>query len=117
MAFTPIHCPDCNSQNVVKYGKQPNGEQRYICHNPECSRRVFLLNYRIQTKKSPPRNPIDRSQIIELALEGNDVAETAHLLGIPEQTVADVFQMLSRFQAPTPRSIGKRKPQPRALAG
>jgi len=30
---------------VVKYGKQANGTQRYRCHNPDCSRRIFLLQY------------------------------------------------------------------------
>ena len=115
MAFTPVHCPDCDSLNVVKYGKQPNGEQRYVCHNPECSRRIFLLNYRIQPKKSPAKKTIDRTQIIDMALRGVDISETARQLGVSEEVVGEVFQMLSRFKAP-PAPVRYHKQHPRALA-
>ncbi|NJL99981.1 MAG: IS1 family transposase [Synechococcaceae cyanobacterium SM2_3_2] len=27
-----VTCPECNSSNVVKYGKIHNGKQRYRCH-------------------------------------------------------------------------------------
>ena len=115
MAFTPVNCPDCNGLNVVKYGKQPNGEQRYLCHSLDCSRQVFLLNYRIQPKKIQPEKSIDRAQIIDMALKGVDVSETARQLGVSEQKVGEVFQMLSRFKAP-PAAIRKSKRLPRALA-
>ncbi|MBF0455284.1 MAG: IS1 family transposase [Magnetococcales bacterium] len=117
MAFTPINCPDCNSLNIVKYGKQPNGEQRYICHNPACTRRVFLLNYRNQQKKSPPKKEVSRTQIIEMALNGVDISETARQLGVSEQAVGEVFQLLSRFQAPPARVRKRKPPRLRALAG
>jgi transposase-like protein len=34
MAVVPVQCPQCQSPAVVKYGKQPNGVQRYRCQNP-----------------------------------------------------------------------------------
>ena len=45
MAVVPVQCPQCQSIAVVKYGKQPNGTQRYRCQNPDCARRICLLAY------------------------------------------------------------------------
>ena len=96
MAVVEVRCPDCDSLNVVKYGRQPNGAQRFICQNPPCPRRIFLLNY-----QGKPRVPETRQQIIDLALSGADIAETAKILSLPQDTVLEVFQMLSRFSLPT----------------
>ena len=43
MAFVQVQCPDCQSPDVVQYGKQANGTQRYRCDNPDCPRTIFLL--------------------------------------------------------------------------
>ena len=43
MAFVQVQCPDCQSTDVVQYGKQANGTQRYRCDNPDCPRTIFLL--------------------------------------------------------------------------
>ncbi|MEO5362168.1 MAG: IS1-like element transposase [Magnetococcus sp. DMHC-8] len=112
MAVVEVRCPDCDSLNVVRYGKQPNGAQRFVCQNPACQRRVFLLNYQAR-----PRQPETRQQIIDLALSGADVDETARLLRLPRETVLEVFQLLSRFSLPAgyPRETQSRRPQ--ALAG
>ncbi|MBF0097613.1 MAG: IS1 family transposase [Magnetococcales bacterium] len=114
MAVVEVRCPECDSLNVVKYGKQPNGAQRFICQNPSCTRRVFLLNYR-----SKPSASSSRQQIIDLALNGADVEETARLLRLPTQTVLEVFQMLSRFSLPSARPLQNRKrvARPQAAAG
>ena len=45
MAVVAVQCPECGSEEVVKYGRQPNGEQRYRCNNRDCARRIFLLQY------------------------------------------------------------------------
>ena len=41
MAVVAVQCPECGSQEVVKYGRQPNGEQRYRCNYRHCVRRIF----------------------------------------------------------------------------
>ena len=112
MAVVEVRCPDCDSLNVVRYGKQPNGAQRFVCQNPPCKRRIFLLNY--QSNSHPT---VTRQQIIDLALSGADVQETAHLLHLPQETVMEVFQLLSRFSLPAsnPQELSARPP--RALAG
>src|SRR3989454_3671066 len=43
MAFVQVHCPDCHSTDVVQYGKQANGTQRYHCNNRDCPRTIFPL--------------------------------------------------------------------------
>ena len=45
MAVVEIECPECGSQEVVRYGRQANGEQRYRCNNGACKRRIFLVRY------------------------------------------------------------------------
>src|SRR2546423_12445131 len=45
MAMIAVFCPECQSCNVVKAGKQPNGTQRYRCQNPPCPRTIFQLAY------------------------------------------------------------------------
>jgi len=43
MAVVQVQCPDCHSTDVVQYGKQANGTQRYRCDNRACPRTIFLL--------------------------------------------------------------------------
>jgi transposase-like protein len=42
MAFVPVQCPDCHRAEVVQYGTQANGTQRYRCDNPDCPRVLCL---------------------------------------------------------------------------
>ncbi|HIJ85043.1 MAG: transposase [Magnetococcales bacterium] len=103
MALAQVRCPDCNGLNVVKYGKQPNGEQRYSCQDPRCERTIFLLNYRSQ-----PVAHSMRTRIIELALDGADPFAIAEALGLPENEVVMVFQQMSRLTTP-PAGVRNRK--------
>lgn len=116
MAVVEVCCPDCDSLNIVKYGKQPNGAQRFVCQNPKCKRRIFLINYKVR-----PQNPEARQQIIELALGGVGVDETADLLSIPKETVMEVFQLLSSFSLPAnnpkKRPAAQHRTLDQALAG
>jgi transposase-like protein len=72
----------------VKYGKQPNGEQRYQCQHPECDRTIFLLNY-----ENRGNQPATRSKIIEMAGNGSGIRETARVLKISPVTVISVALM------------------------
>src|SRR5215471_8130798 len=44
MALVYVHCPECQSIDVVQYGKQANGTQRYRCNNRDCPRTIFLFH-------------------------------------------------------------------------
>ncbi|MBV8886049.1 MAG: IS1 family transposase [Chroococcidiopsidaceae cyanobacterium CP_BM_RX_35] len=42
--WLPVVCPDCSSDNIIKHGRLVTGKQRYLCQNPDCLRRTFVLN-------------------------------------------------------------------------
>lgn len=46
MISVPVHCPDCQGVDMVRYRKQRNGAQRYQCDNMVCPCHIFLLHYR-----------------------------------------------------------------------
>ncbi len=98
MAVLAIRCPECNGLNVVKYGRQPNGKQRYLCQDPNCTRQIFLLPSPQETTLT--RLPTGMQQVIEKALSGSNIEETARELRLPTVTVAEVFGVLARFNAP-----------------
>ena len=45
MAVVEVQCPECGRCEVVRCGRQANGEQRYRCNNVTCERKIFLLQY------------------------------------------------------------------------
>ena len=82
MATIRVHCPRCRGTNVIKAGTQPNGAQRYRCQNAECSRSIFQLAY-----SDKGRLPETKRQIVDMALSGSGVRDTARVLGIGTGTV------------------------------
>ena len=36
MTFLTVHCPHCDSEQIVKRGKTRRGTQRYLCQNTAC---------------------------------------------------------------------------------
>ena len=87
MVWIPVQCPACQSTDVVKYGKQPNDEQRYRCNNSACDRKTFLLNY---TNKG--NQPGTKEKIIEMASNGSGIRDTARVLKISPVTVMSVLK-------------------------
>ncbi|MBF0296594.1 MAG: hypothetical protein HQL96_15520 [Magnetococcales bacterium] len=110
MAVIDIRCPQCNGRNVVRYGRQPNGRQRYLCQDPNCPRRIFLLGSSHETAMAGM--PVAMRQVLERALSGNDIEEIARELRLPATTVAEVFQVLARFNAP-PAGVARNPSSPR----
>jgi transposase-like protein len=53
MAWVYVQCPDCQSLDVVQYGKQANGAQRYRCNERDCPRTIFLLQYQDKGHREP----------------------------------------------------------------
>jgi insertion element IS1 protein InsB len=82
-----VQCPDCRSQAVVKYGRQANGEQRYRCQNPHCERRIFLSQYH-----DKGRVPEVKRQIVDMALNGSGIRDTARVLGVSPTTVLSTLK-------------------------
>lgn len=94
MVFIEVRCPDCDTDQVVKYGRQPNSEQRYRCDNPDCERTIFLLNYQ---KKG--RLPEVKQQIVEMALNGSGIRDTARVLQVSQTTVINVLKKRAGVEA------------------
>lgn len=82
MAVIDVKCPQCKKDNVIKFGTNTAGKQRYKCKNENCGKNTFLLEY--------SRNgdlPEVKKKIIEMALNGSGVRDTARVLGISMNTV------------------------------
>jgi transposase-like protein len=82
VAVVEGRCPECGSPEVVKYGRQANGEQRSRGNNLSCERRIFLLQYH-----TTGRLPEVKRQMVDRALNGSDIRDTARVLGVSPMTV------------------------------
>ena len=75
MAVIEVQCPECGRREVVRYGRQANGEQRYRCNNVDCGRRIFFGRYH-----HTGRLPEVKRQIVDMALNGSGIRDTARVL-------------------------------------
>jgi insertion element IS1 protein InsB len=91
MVSVPVQCPHCLSTEVIKAGKQANGTQRYQCQNARCERRIFLLQY-----QDRGRVPEVRRQVVDLALNGSGIRDTARVLRISPTTVIAILKKSPR---------------------
>jgi transposase-like protein len=66
----------------VKYGRQANGAQRFRCNNLDCERRIFLLQY-----QNKGRLPEVKRQMVDMALKGSGIRDTARVLRVSPTTV------------------------------
>ncbi len=87
MAFVQVQCPDCHSTDVVQYGKQANGTQRYRCNNRDCPRTIFLLQY-----QDKGRLPAVKQQIVDMTLNGSGVRDIVRVLRVSSATVINVLK-------------------------
>ena len=110
MVTIPVQCPHCHSTEVIKAGKQATGAQRYQCQNGQCARRIFLLQY-----QDRGRVPEVRSQVVDMALNGSGVRDTARVLRISPTTVIAIIKKSRRTSTRQPRagiSSLTRRPRP-----
>jgi transposase-like protein len=83
MAIIPLHCPHCQGTDLSRFGKTSLGKQRYACNNPECPHRTFTL----EPHTYRGRRQEVKGKILEMAMNGSGVRETARVLGISTSTV------------------------------
>jgi insertion element IS1 protein InsB len=89
--FTRVGCPTCQSPDVVKYGKTPDGKQRFHCRNLACQRQTFLLEYTNQGFL-----PEVETQIVDMALNGRGIRDTARVLNVSPTTVINTLKKGTR---------------------
>ncbi len=82
MVLIAVRCPYCQSDHSAKRGKTETGKQRYRCHNLDCPHQSFLLNPAYKG-----RLPEIKAQIIDMALNGSGIRDTARVLGVSTDTV------------------------------
>jgi insertion element IS1 protein InsB len=97
VVYVPVQCPYCQSTEVIKAGKQANGAQRYRCLNGRCERQIFLLQY-----QDRGRAPAIRRQVVDMALNGSGIRDTARVLRISPTTVIAVLKKVPALQAVNP---------------
>jgi transposase-like protein len=82
MAVIPVRCLYCDSDQIVKRGRTDSGKQRYRCQDAACSKHTFILDY---TNRG--YLPSVKRQIVDLALNGSGIRDTARVLRISKDTV------------------------------
>ncbi len=82
MILQPIRCINCHGINIVKFGKTPEGKQRYKCREDSCDGRTFILDY-----SRPGSSRSVKKQIIDMAMNGSGVRDTARVLHVSPNTV------------------------------
>jgi len=105
MAVVPVQCPQCAGIHVVRYGKQANGAQRYRCNNPDCPRRIFLLQYR-----ATGRLPETKQRIVDLTLNGCGVRDIVRVLGVSSATVIHTLKKRRQTSTKSTRRCSTRSP-------
>ena len=96
MVLIPVHCPYCDSDQVVKRGKSSEGKQRYLCQNQACSHQTFILEYSYRG-----RVPEVKQQIVDMALNGSGIRDTARVLGISKDTVMSELKKRKASSSPS----------------
>ncbi len=78
-----LHCPYCQGIDLVKNGKTPQGKQRYQCRKKPCDGRTFILDY-----ADPGQSRKIKEQIVDMALNGSGVRDTARVLHVSTSTAS-----------------------------
>ena len=103
MVLIPVCCPLCRDANVVKRGKTEQGKQRYLCLNGECPKRTFILDYAYNGLL-----PDVKGRIIDMALNGSGIRDTARVLGVSPNTV--INELKKRNHALNPSTANSWNP-------
>ncbi len=85
--YQEVICPDCGSNKIMKSGRSANGTQRYRCQSPDCATKTFMLTYSYKAY-----NPGIKEQIVEMAINGSGVRDTARVLKINKNTVISTLK-------------------------
>jgi transposase-like protein len=101
MVLIPVKCPVCNGVDVTKHGTTSNGKQRFICKAPDCEGQTFIQDY-----SENGRLPETKQQIIEMALNGSGVRDTARVLNISPTTVINELKKRAGIARREPRLFG-----------
>ena len=80
-------CPTCGSDKIGKAGYSARGVQRYRCRSESCPIQTFMLNYQYNAYE-----PGVKEQLVEMAINGSGVRDTARVLKISKGTVISTLK-------------------------
>jgi len=88
----------------MKSGRSASGTQRYRCQNPDCETKTFMLAYRYKACR-----PGIKEQVVEMAINGSGIRDTARVLKINKNTVISTLKKVephrpSQSQLPSLKS-------------
>jgi len=87
--YQKICCPYCKQDDVIRHSKSAKGAQRFLCKNDKCETKTFMLDYCYKACK-----PGIREQVVEMAINGAGVRDTARVLGIDKNTVMSTLKKI-----------------------
>jgi transposase-like protein len=94
MVLIPVLCPHCRSEHIIKGGRTKAGTQRYKCQNTDCPHYSFQLDLIYKG-----RSPEIKEQIVDMALNGSGIRDTARVLKISPTTVINELKKKNRRSA------------------
>ena len=83
MAHQIVLCKYCNGTEVVRYGTQ-SGHPRFLCK--DC-KRIFKTEYVYRAYE-----PGVKDQLVDMAMNGSGIRDTARVLGIGKGTVISTLK-------------------------
>ena len=75
---------------MVKHGRSEESKQRYKCRNSECGRSTFIRDYAYRGYL-----PEVKQQIVDMAVNGSGIRDTARVLQISPTTVIETLKKRS----------------------
>jgi transposase-like protein len=92
MIIQVLHCPYCQSTDIVRHGQSPEGKQRYRCRDCREGRgRTFLLDY-----SYVGQSPEVKQQIVKMAMNASGIRDTARVLHVSPTTVITELKKRNR---------------------
>ena len=86
MVQKAIQCIHCESEKIVKFGKNPKGKQRLKCN--KCFK-IFQDEYANNGSK-----PKIKTLIVKMSLNGSGIRDISRVLEISQNTVLAVLKKL-----------------------
>lgn len=85
--YEKVSCPNSQSTQIFKAGKNGNDTQRYRCGNEHCETKSFMLEYRYKAYEPGVIN-----QGIDMAINGSGIRDTARVLNINKNTIINALK-------------------------
>ena len=86
MIIQVLHCPYCQGINLVKNGKTPQVQQRFLCRESLGDGRTFIIDYAYLGQSQQVKQ-----QIVDRALNGSGIRDPARVLRVSTSTVIKEF--------------------------